>query len=57
VAQTESDADEYLSVMREKNNLVCNYFHRFAYMLKYSLFGNFKLFILILDHENIRVDT
>ena len=53
----ESDADEYLSVMREKNNLVCNYFYRFAYMLKYSLFGNFELFILILDHENIRVDA
>ena len=28
--QTESDADEYLSVMREKNNLVCHYFHRFV---------------------------
>jgi len=26
-------------------------------MLKYSLFGNFKLFILILDHENKRVDA
>ena len=30
VVQTESDADEYLSVMREKNNLVCHYFYRFA---------------------------
>ena len=27
------------------------------HMLKYSLFGNFKLFILILDHENVRVDA
>jgi len=26
-------------------------------MLKYSLFGNFKLFVLILNHENIRVDA
>jgi len=26
-------------------------------MLKYSLFGNFKLFILILDHENMGVDV
>ena len=26
-------------------------------MLKYSLFGNFKLFILILDHEIMGVDA
>jgi len=26
-------------------------------MLKYSLFGNLKLFILIVDHENMRVDA
>ena len=58
--RTESDADEYLSVMREKNNLVCPlplFSPVCIYMLKYSLFGNSKLFILILDHENIRVDA
>jgi len=28
----QSVVDEYLSVMREKDNLVCHYFHRFAYI-------------------------
>jgi len=26
-------------------------------MIKYSLFGNFNLFILILDHENMGEDA
>ena len=45
VVQTESDADEYLSVMREKNNLVCHYFHRFAHIcqnIHYSAILNFS---------------
>ena len=53
VVQTESDADEYLSVMREKQFSLPLFSPICIYMLKYSLFGNFKLFVLILDHENI----
>jgi len=57
VVETESDADEYLSVMREKQFSLPLFSSIFIYMLKYSLFGNFKLFVLILDHENVRVDA
>ena len=49
VVQTESDAEEYLSVMREKKQFSLPLYSPICiYMLKYSLFGNFKRFILIL---------
>jgi len=50
-------ADEYLSVMREKQSSLPLFSPICIYVLKYSLFGNFKLFILILDPENIRVEA
>ena len=57
MVQTESGADEYLSIMREKQFSLPLFSPICIYMLKYSLFGNFKLFILILDHENMGVDA
>jgi len=55
--ETESGEDEYLSIMRGTQFSLPLFSSICIYMLKYSFFGNFNLFILILDHENIRIDA